>query len=565
MENKIFYKIKFLLFISIFLSGNLILQSQSKITKTASERINNIYGNTNFLSNYHNNSSLNSRNFFTEQKLKTYLNIRKGINSILFESASAINSNSHSFNKRNNSSTVVERVEGTDYLGTDFKMIYDYDNRGYIINKLEKKYDGSQFVNYEQTTYEFDSFGNQTLRLRETWDGSMWVGNDRLSNSFDAAGNELMELSESWIGGMWVGVTRITHSYDAAGNEIEVLDEKWDGSSWTNDSRETNTYEADGSQVQINENWDGSSWTKESRASVTLNSDGSIVYLYDEWDGNDWVQSRRETTLFNSDGRISTQTGEHWDGNVWVFDSRTTFEYDANGHRNLLLIESWENDMWTGQSRYVYTFNDEGQQLSFASESWDGTEWKPDYKFVYTYDADGNEIENRREEWDGTQLVNSGREVFTYDTNGKLVTGASESWENSDWTASPGFISFSLGDFGTIYYYYSFLAYNINVFYKTITDIASENLVASDYKLSQNYPNPFNPSTTIKYSIAQNSFVSLKVYDILGKEVATLVNKEQSSGKYEVNFSGSQLASGIYYYSLKFGNNTITKKMILMK
>jgi hypothetical protein len=86
-----------------------------------------------------------------------------------------------------------------------------------------------------------------------------------------------------------------------------------------------------------------------------------------------------------------------------------------------------------------------------------------------------------------------------------------------------------------------------------------------EFTLVQNYPNPFNPSTSIKYSLAAQSLVSLKVYDILGSEVATLVNTVQGTGAYEVNFSASNLASGLYFYTLKAGNFTSTKKMMLLK
>jgi hypothetical protein len=96
--------------------------------------------------------------------------------------------------------------------------------------------------------------------------------------------------------------------------------------------------------------------------------------------------------------------------------------------------------------------------------------------------------------------------------------------------------------------------------------INSQSNLAFEYKLFQNYPNPFNPTTNIKYQIANNSLVSLKVYDILGKEIATLVNSKQSPGTYEVSFEGSNLASGIYFYKLSVDNDQISiKRMTLLK
>ena len=85
------------------------------------------------------------------------------------------------------------------------------------------------------------------------------------------------------------------------------------------------------------------------------------------------------------------------------------------------------------------------------------------------------------------------------------------------------------------------------------------------YSLSQNYPNPFNPSTKISWQLKNDGFVTLKVYDQLGKEVATLVNEERPAGSYEIEFNASSLASGVYYYRISSGNFVDTKKMILIK
>ncbi len=89
--------------------------------------------------------------------------------------------------------------------------------------------------------------------------------------------------------------------------------------------------------------------------------------------------------------------------------------------------------------------------------------------------------------------------------------------------------------------------------------------ITGDYKLHQNFPNPFNPSTTISYSIIEKSFVKIKVTDINGREIKTLVNQNQSAGDYSINFSGEGLASGIYYYSIEAGNFKQSKKMLLVK
>jgi hypothetical protein len=103
-------------------------------------------------------------------------------------------------------------------------------------------------------------------------------------------------------------------------------------------------------------------------------------------------------------------------------------------------------------------------------------------------------------------------------------------------------------------------------FYDMTVDLQSEtNAIALDFVLEQNYPNPFNPVTTIKYSIPEVSKVSLALFNLLGEEVATLVNEGKSAGNYIVEFNAVNLPSGIYFYRLQAGDYIETKKMMLMK
>jgi hypothetical protein len=87
----------------------------------------------------------------------------------------------------------------------------------------------------------------------------------------------------------------------------------------------------------------------------------------------------------------------------------------------------------------------------------------------------------------------------------------------------------------------------------------------TEYTLYQNYPNPFNPSTKISYQLPKSSFVTLKVYDIIGREISTLVNEQQNAGQYEVAFDGSKLASGEYLYRIQAGDFISIKKLVLLK
>ncbi|MDR3627126.1 MAG: T9SS type A sorting domain-containing protein, partial [Ignavibacteriaceae bacterium] len=116
-------------------------------------------------------------------------------------------------------------------------------------------------------------------------------------------------------------------------------------------------------------------------------------------------------------------------------------------------------------------------------------------------------------------------------------------------------------DYKTQYYSYKI---------STVTDVKDKNAITKiTYKLSQNYPNPFNPSTIINYQLSDRNNVSIKIYNLLGQEIETLINKVQPAGKYSVAFNSSangiHLSSGVYFYRLQAGNYIETKKMILLK
>lgn len=124
---------------------------------------------------------------------------------------------------------------------------------------------------------------------------------------------------------------------------------------------------------------------------------------------------------------------------------------------------------------------------------------------------------------------------------------------------------------------YKIRAHDINGHYSNYTSIESvhygdawkigtrENNTISEYKLEQNYPNPFNPTTTISYSIPKNGLITLRVFDILGTEVAELINEFKEAGNFSVTFNAAELPSGIYFCTLTSGNFMDTKKLILLK
>ena len=99
----------------------------------------------------------------------------------------------------------------------------------------------------------------------------------------------------------------------------------------------------------------------------------------------------------------------------------------------------------------------------------------------------------------------------------------------------------------------------------SVTDVADNKTVPTKYSLSQNYPNPFNPSTTIKYELPRASHVTLKVFNTLGQEVATLVDEAQEPGYKSVQWNASEVGSGVYFSLLHAGDFVATKKLLMLR
>lgn len=132
--------------------------------------------------------------------------------------------------------------------------------------------------------------------------------------------------------------------------------------------------------------------------------------------------------------------------------------------------------------------------------------------------------------------------------------------------------------FGEVMRYYDdislyWIHYQCNIIYAEInntkygikTNIEKSRELPNQIKLYQNYPNPYNPTTTIYYSIPHPSYITIIIFDALGREIETLVSEEKSSGNYKIEFDGSKLSSGIYFYRIQAGDFLETKKMILLK
>ncbi|MFH0735446.1 MAG: T9SS type A sorting domain-containing protein [bacterium] len=167
---------------------------------------------------------------------------------------------------------------------------------------------------------------------------------------------------------------------------------------------------------------------------------------------------------------------------------------------------------------------------------------------------------------DVIDTANGSQKVLIYNNSKTAGVAYTGNFANPNKTGQMVFMSFPFETIGDLTMRKNLMT-SIFTYFGILTDVEdnNNNVVVNNFSLSQNYPNPFNPTTVINYQIPVNSKVSLKVYDVLGKEVASLVNTEQQSGNYSVSFDASKFASGVYVYRIIAGNFIQSKKMTLLK
>lgn len=452
------------------------------------------------------------------------------------------------------STTVVDSVIYTiaTVSGNSYgKIIYTYDSYGNIVGTSAYIFEtDNTWYLYLRTFAEYDSVNNNVMLLIQEYDGTNWLNYERYLYDYDSEGNNIERIEEIWMNESWVKQYRITYTYNSNNDTTTIIYQNGSSNNWVNGTKISFTYDINGNKVaELRQVWIDVNWRNVTKRIYSYNDDNNVDYYVDqEWQDNDWLNTSKSSFLYVNIPSVGKAVS-------------SSFYYQ------------WNDGSWDIKWRNYYKYNSDGQKNSVLKKVWDGTEWVDTLQFSYEYDQNGNLTKDLSQEWDGTSWINLFRKTFSYDADGNTIEILSTKWKNNSWQLYNDDISF-YDSFGRLHEFYGS---QLNAFYGLfITDISTEeNQIVNKFYLSQNFPNPFNPSTTIEYTIPTSSpltkgrteegFVTLKVYDVLGREVATLVNRKQSPGSYSVKFDASNLPSGIYFYTLRAGEFAQTKKMILLE
>ena len=356
-------------------------------------------------------------------------------------------------------------------------------------------------------TYNYNVDLSLNFFTMADWYNGEWIISDKRTNSYNSEGNLELVLWE-WFNsssGEWFKYAKDVYNYDSLGNRVVYLRLYFNGQEFENDFKYENFYDASNNLVSsVNYDWIDSIWTNSSKSIYTYTPENVIdTALFQIWTNNQWINYQLNIYEYDEELNIISNLAKRWQEDNWLNFGSGKFEYDVN---NNLVLENWEiayNNTWENWFRIFYEYGENNNLIHLFGEEWVNGQWVPENEPLRVTNPDG------------------------------ILIG--------------------------------FIAEEIFLYYSQPTSVESEKNIVEEYLLSQNYPNPFNPSTTIKYQIPNAGNVTLKVFDILGREVTTLVDEFKNEGRYEVTFNASKLASGVYIYKIQSGDFVNSKKMILIK
>jgi hypothetical protein len=275
------------------------------------------------------------------------------------------------------------------------------------------------------------------------------------------------------------------------------------------------------------------------------------------------VKRERLSYFYNSIGKDTLSLKESWlqSRQAWVNVSRWITVYDSSGNGIESTGATWRDNKWELTWRTISQYDSYGNLIDRVDQHRYLNQWANAYHRVYVYDEGRNLTSDLLEQWNGSRWVGNYRIAYAFDSNGNLISYLSESWNGSEWIKGP---------YGQYSYYFEgwlfqYPGYWVELHYSVITEVSDGKSPELYYNLSQNYPNPFNPVTRIKYELPKPSEVRLIVYNMLGEEVAELVNSFQEAGRYEVQWDAERLASGVYIYQLRADDFMSSRKLLLLK
>ncbi len=408
----------------------------------------------------------------------------------------------------------------------------------------------NNILNQPHTLFKTSNGWYRTERLYQTWNGSDWENSTRYLYEYDGALRNNIYTNQDWINSAWENDYRYEYIYGTDGRMTGYYESSWENGAWVYDYKAEITYLPNGrTSMYMFYNWENNNWIYSTRYNYIYDTNNKLTEIFVEYYNNGvWENSFKGFYFYNNQGYLSEYISQNWYNGDWLNSGRSLYSYNTSNYMTEYIWQSWVDNAWLNINKTENVYNAQNYQTLGYSYLWiPPTGWVYLTKDTYTYNQSNQNDEITTEEWsDATSTwVNFYQSQYFYNANGYLEKELYRTWGNGFWVY----------DEQTL------------ITYAQLTDAENLSELPGDYCLYQNYPNPFNPTTTIEFQLPGYEFVSLKVYDLLGREVTTLVNEYQQPGKYSVEFTtqNAMLSSGVYFYKLTAGNFSSVKKFIIAK
>jgi len=459
-----------------------------------------------------------------------------------------------------------------DFRNDNWDIYYQrYNNAGTALGVNTKANDDTESASQEHPSIAMDVTGNFVIAWDDNRNNNYDIYFQRYTSTGGALGVNIKVNDDPGSVKQWDP----SISMDAAGNFVVVWIDERNGNRDIYFQRYTSTGGALGVNTKVN---DDSGNADQISPVILIDAAGNFVIVWHDFRNGNWdIYFQRYTSTGTPLG-INTKVNDDAGGEFQMYPS---ISMDAAGN----FVVGWQDYRNTNWDIYFQRFTSTGSALGANTRVNDDTDSMDQKLPSISTDGTGNFVvvwqDNRQDQYNVD--IYAQRYFSNGNPNGAnypvVADGPNEGESSPVVIVNNSNINFSWQD-NRRSEGWDIYAKIVNWNWNGVTDIKIiDDDVPEEFSLSQNYPNPFNPSTKIKFTIphspllggdGRGGLVTLKIYDLLGNEITTLVNKELPAGEYEVEFNSHSgevrnLSSGIYFYQLKTGKFIQTKKMILMK
>jgi len=500
---------------------------------------------------------------------------------------------------------VYYNSDGTQWT-SGYNYIWTYDDNNNETSRLNQVWDGTQWVNSSQYTYTYDDNNNETSRLNQVWDGTQWVNDYQNTYTYDANNNLILSLGETWNDSVWVNYRQYIYYYMSSTVLLTAIDDQemiedqtlsvlLSASNTIGGTANTFSAASDTSAVSVDVTADtllitpAANWGGTSVITVTVDSDNGTsdttsftltVYKTDPLitfiddvpeDQGGWVHIGFLPSYYDSDtisSRSEMYSVERLDDDQWV-NVASGVAYDEDAYVFLCPTMYDSTAANSGMTSYrVIAGMDEGNFVSQPHSGYSVDNIAPGVPEGLSL-AETNE--GLMLSWDASE-----DEDFQYYIVEKAADSLFQTDQYGTYTTAETYFVDTEYETGLVYYRVSAVDHAGNegeyseVVSTSILGTDEEYLIPTEFALRQNFPNPFNPVTTLRYDLPQQSFVSLKIYDIRGRLISVLVNNVQPAGFHSVLWKGTNanaepVSAGMYLYTIEAEGYQKTRKMVLLK